>query len=84
MPDALMIGIKPAGPGKGMGDDPAPEAGAGELAAEAFCKACDARDYGAAFDAFRDLLAAAKDSDSGGGGGAPPPRDGSAADDLPY
>ena len=53
---ALMIGVEPEGGDEGM----APEAGAGELATKAFCKAKDAGDYAAAWSAFQDMLAAAE------------------------
>ncbi|HEX6239962.1 MAG TPA: hypothetical protein VFZ61_03675 [Polyangiales bacterium] len=58
-PSALVIGMEPE---LDEGGD-APEAGPGELATEAFCKAKDAGDYAAAWSAFQDMLAAAKDGE---------------------
>ena len=74
MADALLIGVSP----KSAEDAAAPEAGAGELATEAFGKAMRAGDYAAAWSAFGDMCAAAKQEGHGAPSGEPD------ADDMPY
>jgi hypothetical protein len=71
MPDALVIGVSP----KTAEDAAAPEADAGELATEAFGKALRAGDSAAAWSAFLDMCAAAKQQ----GHGEP-----DADDSMPY
>jgi hypothetical protein len=55
---ALMIGVGEAEPMEGEAD-PATEAGPGVLAATAFRKALERGDDAAAYEAFKEMLAAA-------------------------
>ena len=57
---ALMIGVGEADPAEGDAE-PMADSSSGVLATTAFCKAKDRGDYEAAYEAFKDMLAAADD-----------------------